>query len=284
MKPVEHPYFCPNTLNEALEFRHAFDCVILAGGTDLYPATENQCLTGPTLDLGRIDELKTINIQPDGIHIGAMVTWSDVNAARETSHLHALVEAGRQVGSIQIQNSATIVGNVCNASPAADGVPPLLMLNASVVIQSKRGSRQQPIEYFITGNRQTTLARDEIVTSIFISNEAVFGQSSFVKLGSRAHLVISIAMVAVQAALHADHFARLTIAVGACNPVAVRLRELEDRLRGNHFSQAKKIIDEHDWSNALAPITDVRADAQYRRVVVPTLVRRALEKTIRERP
>ena len=145
--------------------------------------------------------------------------------------------AGRSA-ALQVQNRGTIVGNLCNASPAADGVPNLLALDAVVELASVRGTRRVPVAAFVTGNRATVRAADELVTGLFVPDPAAGGRgrrrrSTFLKLGARAYLVISIAMVA--AVLVRDADGRITsarVAVGACSAVAQRLAALEAELAG----------------------------------------------------
>jgi len=188
------------------------------------------------------------------------------------------------VGSVQIQNRATVAGNLCNASPAADGVPPLLALDAEVELASAEGRRRMPLAQFIAGNRQTMRRPDEILAAVLIPRRIENAASAFVKLGSRRYLVISISMVAaVVQTDEAGRVAEVHVAVGSCSAKAQRLGELEKDLVGlpANVGIGKAVRAEH--LSTLSPIDDVRATAEYRRDASLTLVRRALEACVGNR-
>jgi N-methylhydantoinase B len=184
-----------------------------------------------------------------------------------------------QVGGRQIQNRATLAGNLVNASPAADSVPPLLALDASVEIASAAGRRSLPLQAFIRGNRRTALGEDELVTAIRVPAPRPSARSLFLKLGARSYLVISIASVALL--LDADPsgiIEDVRIAVGACSEVPARLEALEAELRGQRLGDALLRGVATSARSALSPIDDVRASAAYRREAAGILVRRALSQ------
>jgi CO/xanthine dehydrogenase FAD-binding subunit len=224
--------------------------------------------------------LAGIAISQDCIRVGGGVTWSAIARARLPRCCEALQHAAREVGSVQIQNVATIAGNLCNASPAADGVPPLLALNASVEIAGVGGVRLVPLSQFLQGYRRTTIAPMEIVTAVIIPTAPNL-RSAFIKLGLRRYLVISIAMVAV--AIYRNGAGRVTraaVAVGGCSAVAQRLAALEDALVGTPAVEglSQCVLDHH--LEALTPIDDIRASASYRRVAARVLVQRAIEACV----
>jgi CO/xanthine dehydrogenase FAD-binding subunit len=276
-------YLRPRTLDEALALR-AGDAplTVLAGGTDVYPVrTQRAAWFEPhnrdLLDLSLIPELAGIDHGPDGTRIGAMATWSAIAQADFPPAFDALKQASRQVGGVQIQNRATIGGNLCNASPAADGVPPLLALEAEVELAGPGGSRRLPLASFVLGNRKTALAPGELLVAIHLPTQPAQMRSSFKKLGARAYLVISIASVAINLALDAQgRIAALRIAVGACAAAPQRLTALEARLLGQVPSAALAGSVSASDLAALSPIDDVRASAAYRRDAALVLVRRAL--------
>ncbi|MGH8959322.1 MAG: FAD binding domain-containing protein, partial [Acidimicrobiia bacterium] len=187
--------------------------------------------------------------------------------------------AASEVGGIQVQNAGTIAGNLCNASPAADGIPPLLTLDASVELTSQGGRRVVPLPTFLTGYRQTDLRSDELVTAVMVPRDVEGAFSDFQKLGSRSYLVISIVMVATVIATAPDGtIAEARIAVGACSPVARRLTQLEFELRGVHKSDRLQDLPTTDHLTDLAPIDDVRATAAYRLDATLALIRRSLRR------
>lgn len=270
-------YERPTTLDAALSLLAEDRWSVLAGGTDFYPALGELPATAPVLDLSALEALRGIRREEGGWRLGALTTWSDVIAADLPPAFHALKQAAREVGSVQIQNRATVAGNICNASPAADGVPPLLVLDAGVEVASSRGKRQIPLADFILGNRATALRQDEIVTGIAIPAGAAQGRSNFVKLGSRRYLVISIVMAAARIEIGADNKVSLAqVSVGACSEVALRLPELEKALIGKRLDETLAQAVEPAHFDHLSPLDDVRASAAYRREAAAELVRRAL--------
>ena len=274
------PFIRPATLADAITALATPGIRILAGGTDFFPALGDRVVKGPVLDLTGIAELGGIAIGRDEIRIGACTTWTQVVNAPLPRECSALQEAAREVGSIQIQNRATVAGNLCNASPAADSVPPLLALDAQVELASHRGTRVLPLARFITGNRHTARVPDEILTAIILPR-AISGPSAFLKLGARRYLVISIAMVA--AILEQDRDGRIQearIAVGSCSAVAQRLEQLERELVGHAFAPGAGAIVEARHLQNLAPIDDARATGAYRMDAARTLVARAIERCI----
>lgn len=267
-------YVKPETLDQALAHlsQHAYR--VLAGGTDVYPGA-SQSLAGPILDIAGLPALRGMSFAEDGLRIGACTTWAEIAETSLPPACHALQQAARQVGGRQIQNVGTIGGNLCNASPAADGVPPLLALDAEVELSSLDGVRRLPLSQFLTGPRQTQRKGDELLTALCIPADALRGTSSFEKLGARAHLVISIAMVAARVELDAGRIAAVALAVGSCSAVAQRLSALETRLNGLPLDEAVRAIEDQDFSLSLAPIDDVRGTAAYRFVAAKELVLRA---------
>ena len=262
---------------------------VVAGATDHYPVRVGRVVDEDVLDVSAIGGLRGIlRVEPGarglaggGWRIGALTTWSDLARADLPSSFDGLRAAARAVGGRQVQNRATLAGNVCNASPAADGVPNLLALDAVVELASSLGVRQVPVGAFVTGNRRTVRAPDELVTGILVPSPLAGSavRSTFGKLGARAYLVISIAMVA--AVVETDgggRIQRARIAVGACSEVAQRLTALEAELVGRRLDGAVSRIVAPDHLAALAPITDVRATAAYRRSAALVLVRRALQE------
>jgi CO/xanthine dehydrogenase FAD-binding subunit len=189
----------------------------------------------------------------------------------------ALKVAARDVGARQIQNRGTVAGNLCNASPAADGVPPLLILQAEVELASRRGTRRLPLESFLVGARRTALAADEVMTAIIVPLPPPTMRSTFFKLGARRYLVISIVMVAVALDVVEGIVRDARIAVGACSAVARRMPAAERRLIGVDARPGLGRAIEAEDLEGLSPIDDVRASARYRRDAALTLLARAID-------
>jgi CO/xanthine dehydrogenase FAD-binding subunit len=278
MVSLMRDYACPSTLTEALTLRAA-GARVLAGGTDLYPGA-GASLAGPVVDVMRLPGLRGIEVADGALRIGASTTWAAIADADLPPALAALRQAAVQVGGKQIQNAGTIGGNLCNASPAADGVPPLLVLGAEVEIASPSGTKRIPLEAFITGPRQTALAADEILVAILIPAEGAAGKSAFLKLGARAYLVISIAMVAVRLVVDNGRVAQAMLAVGSCSGVARRLRRVEAALINAPVAALGGLIRDADVAAGLAPIDDIRATAAYRAKAAAELLRRAVTQVL----
>ena len=191
-------YLRPTQLDSALTALAEQNFTVIAGATDYYPAQVGQYSCNDILDLSAIENLSGISLDEarNLWRIGAMATWQDLLEVELPSCFDGLKAAARQIGGLQIQNCATIAGNLCNASPAADGVPPLLTLDARLVLQAQAGKREVALSDFILGNRQTALKAGELVTDILIPKEIEQGRSGFLKLGARKYLVISVVMVA----------------------------------------------------------------------------------------
>ena len=269
-------YLVPTAVEEALGFLSAGAVSVVAGGTDFYPS-RSLPPRGDILDITRIEGLRGITRQPDGaVRIGAATRWSEVVRAELPPAFLALQQAAREVGSVQIQNAGTVGGNLCNASPAADGVPPLLILDAEVEIAGETGLRRLALEDFVTGVRQTALQPGELLTALHIPPLPEGSASAFEKLGARRYLVISIAMTAALVATDADGRIRaVRIAIGSCSAVARRLRALEAHLIGQ---SPAALSFEAAHLSALAPISDVRADAAYRLEAAAEQICRAVQR------
>ena len=271
-------YAVPTTLQDAIDFLAEGEARILAGGTDFYPGLNDVPIDFDTLDIGRVEGLRGISQTAGGWRIGATTSWTDIVRAPLPPCFDGLRASAREVGSIQIQNAGTVAGNLCNASPAADGVPPLLTLDAAVEIAGVSGIRTLPLADFITGVRRTALELGEIVTAVLVPAQPDGARSGFRKLGARRYLVISIAMVAAVVIRDGEgRVAEARVAVGSCSPVAQRLPALESVLAGAPFAAdalASRVG--LDRLSPLSPIDDVRGTARYRGEAVADLIRRTL--------
>jgi CO/xanthine dehydrogenase FAD-binding subunit len=269
-------YARPSDLQDALGLLAESGARVIAGATDIYPGAGERPLQGDYVDVSKISALRGVTFHSAGVRIGATTTWTDIVRADLPPAFDALKVAARDIGAVQIQNRGTIAGNLCNASPAADGAPPLLILDAEVELASRRGTRRLALDVFINGARSTLLAPDEMMTAVVTPLPASTIRSAFFKLGARRYLVISIVMVAVALDVVEGIVRDARIAVGACSVVAQRMREAERRLIGapagpdlGRSIEAKDLV-------RLSPIDDVRASADYRRDAALTLVRRAV--------
>lgn len=279
------PYLAPTSAAEALDLLQRHAPKIIAGCTDYFPSRPEGRGPDYLMDVTRVAELGGISQGPQGWRIGAATTWTDILRAPLPAAFDGLKLAAREVGSVQIQNQGTIAGNLCNASPAADGVPPLLALEARVEVASTAGRRVLPLAAFISGVRQVDLKPGEMVMAVHIPQIAEAATSHFLKLGSRTNLVISIAMVAVVLERDRGRITRARIAVGSCAPVAQRLPALEARVEGMNLGDLAGwdiAAEPEALFSPLCPITDVRGSAEYRTEAVAEMCRRALIDAARE--
>ena len=273
-------YLRPDSVTEALDALKSGAPCVIAGGTDFYPARVGRAPREDVLDISALAQLRGITETDEHWRLGALTTWTDVLRADLPPLFDVLRQAARTIGGAQIQNVATVCGNLCNASPAADGIPALLCLHAQVELSWTDGVARMPLGDFITGSRRTARRADQLMTAVLVPKTgAARAASRFLKLGAREYLVISIAMVAVAVETGADGaVSRARVALGACSEVAQRLGTLEAKLAGRPLDTRLGEAVEPAHLADLAPIDDMRATAAYRRDAALTLVRRALSE------
>lgn len=274
-------YFRPKNLDDAIAVVNSSGGQILAGGTDFYPALGERVPQGDVIDISALREIRGISAQERYFRIGGLTTWTEVARAPLPRCFDALKAAAREIGSVQIQNRATVAGNLCNASPAADSVPALLVLDAEIELLSIAGSRRMPLAQFISGNRRTQKRTNEILTAVLVPRQLESAASAFLKLGARKYLVISISMVAVILETNSSGcVSQARVAVGSCSAVARRLFDLEKDLLGQPVDPQIGSLVGPQHLATLSPIDDIRATAEYRRDASVTLVRRALQACV----
>jgi carbon-monoxide dehydrogenase medium subunit len=264
-------YRRPDSLVEAFELLSRGRAVALAGGTDLLVAIRRRTsLPEVVVDLKSVAELSgTIEIAGSSLRVGGRVVMSQLT---HDEHVHryfpALAEAASEVGSVQIRNRATLVGNLCNASPAADTAPPLLAYAASVNIAAAGGNRTIPLEDFFLGPGSTVLARGEIVTSVELPIPTTNIGSALARVTRRRG--VDLASVSVACAVAPSGVVRFGF--GAVGPTPL--------LAG---STLEELSTDDGWSRLLAvtrPISDVRAGAGYRRAMLQVHSRRTLQVAV----
>jgi CO/xanthine dehydrogenase FAD-binding subunit len=288
MSPEQGSYLRPGTLDEAL---HALASgttnpssrySVLAGGTDFYAVRTGQPIVESILDITAVPELHGISDEGSQWRIGATTTWSDIVRTNLPAQFRGLQAAAREVGGIQIQNTGTVAGNICNASPAADGVPALMALDAKVELSSVSARRVVPLTEFVLGSRKIAMQPDELVTGVLIPKRRN-ARASFLKLGHRRYLVISIVMVA--AVIETDDAGVITyagICVGSCSAVSKRLHTLEKKMIGKKAGGDLSALATGDDLAPLTPIDDVRGTGEYRLDAALTLVKRAIQEALDE--
>jgi len=175
-------YARPTRLDEALRLLDRERPRVLAGGTDLYASADARLADSAVLDLSAIRELHGIHAGRDGWRLGAATTWTQVCDAKLPPQFDSLKLAAREIGGRQVQNAGTVAGNLCNASPAADGTPALLALDASVELAGAAGTRKLAVRDFVLGPRRTALQPGELVTAILVPKPAHAAKGTFLKL------------------------------------------------------------------------------------------------------
>lgn len=272
-------YLRPRTVHEALAELAAAPRLVLAGGTDYYPVRVGQPLDDDVLDITGVSELSGIVDEGSHWRIGALARWSDLVRTPLPAAFDGLKAAALRIGGRQVQNAGTICGNICNASPAADGIPNLLVLDAEVELACADGVRKMSVDEFVTGNRATERQPDELVTALLIPKPPNGARSRFLKLGAREYLVISIVMVAALVVATRDgRVAEARLSVGACSPVAQRLPALEAALAGRPLDGRLGDVPGRTHLSGLSPIDDMRGTADYRLDAALALLRRCLRE------
>jgi len=283
----EIEYHRPEELSEALKLLSELkqNYKIVAGGTDLVPAARRGGVSFPqhghAVDISGIKELDYIVEDSGMVRIGAMTRVSDiVESAVVKKHVPILAEAADQLGSLQIRNQGTMGGNLCNASPAADTAPPLLVLDARVNVTSINGQRLVPLTEFFTGPGKTILAPGEMLAEVQIPITKPAVSSCFIKLGRRNAFTLSIVSVATLVKVKDGIFDDVRIALGAVAPTPTRASKAEEYLTGKETSE--QVIDKGAKivAGEVKPISDVRASEEYRRDMSYILTKRAISLSV----
>lgn len=279
MRPFE--YARPNSLDEllALVNAHGSAARLLGGGTDLLVRLrKGHELPKIVIDLKRVDALRSDVVSIDsGLRIGARTVMTDIIEHEDVRRrFPALVEAAAVVGSIQIRNRATLVGNICNASPAADTAPALLIYDAAVNLIGPGGTRRVPLQDFFTGPGRTVLAHGEVVESIDLPFPPASARAAFERLTRRQG--VDLAIVSVCCLVNPPREVRF--AFGAVGPCPFLVREDDSTLLDRHAGAADLDAALRRLLSSASPISDLRASREYRSVMLPVLARRALRAAI----
>jgi CO/xanthine dehydrogenase FAD-binding subunit len=265
-------------LNLIQELRNS--CQIIAGGTDIIPAIRKGTRSSLFLhmvDISSIKELDYVRKEEDYILIGAVTSLSEIEDSEMIKkNVPILAAAAGRIGSLQIRTRGTLGGNLCNASPAADTAPPLLILGARVILRGMDRQRIVPLDQFFLGPGNTIMAPNEILTEIQIPILEEQGRFNFQKLGRRNTFSLSIVSVGIWLKVENGIFRKIRIALGAVAPTPMRALKTEEYFMGKRVTEktidhgAKVVIDE------IQPISDVRASAEYRKDMAYILTRRAI--------
>ena len=273
---LSYQYVKCKDLSQALELLEKNEHVYpLAGGTDLMVGMRGGKFAAKLLiDVKELNELNVLKEDDKGITIGAGITLNEVtNYAPIIKSIPILAEGCHSVGSYSIRNRATIAGNICNASPAADTSAPLYCLGAMVNIIGSDGARSVPVVEFFTGPGKNALKKGELVQSIFVPKPYPQGKGVYFKASRTGSVDLATVGVAVQ-----SWGSSVKIAIGAVAPTPVRALSVEKAVNEKgekDWAKAAKLV--HD---DISPITDLRGSREYRYHVVEVLIRRGLEQTM----
>ncbi len=277
--PVKFDYYEPRSLEEALTILEKYrgEARVLAGGTDLLVQMKMGLVKPKVIvNIKKIPGLDTIEQCGDHIIIGALTRLRKLEKSEIIREkLTALYEALRWMASIQIRNLATIGGNLCNASPAADTAPPLLVYNAELHAASIHGSRWIPINKFFTGPKKTVLGPNELLLEIKIPIPPRNSGSAFIKV-ARTSMDLAKASVATYIEVEERVIKTVRIALGSVAPTPVRAPSVEEMVTGRELTEETARKAANRVVNDISPITDARSTAEYRRHISKIITYEAL--------
>lgn len=281
-------YFEPRTLEEACSLldKYRGRAKVIAGGTDLIVQMKQKALSPPYLvNLKQIPGLSDINYdESEGLRIGALVTHRAISAsAIIREKYNVLASASGKVGSVQVQNIATIGGNICNASPAADTAPALIGLGAELKVLCGKGERVISLGDFFRGPGETVLGDDEIVTEIRVPNIEPYTGAVYLKHGLRKAMDLAIVGVAVMIRLDSEKkkSEKIHIVLGAVAPTPMRAERAEWILQGKKIDD--DLVEKAAQEAALEcrPISDVQSSAEYRKEMIEVFTGRAIQEALK---
>jgi xanthine dehydrogenase FAD-binding subunit len=282
----EFVYERPESVEAAVAAMSASAARALAGGTDLVPQLrEGRRQAGRIVDLKFVPEMTTITALPDGgVSIGAAVTATAVSRhAAVAAHYPAVAQSAQLIGGVQVQNRASLGGNICNAAPSADGVPALICHGARALIAGPNGRREMPVEAMFAGPGRTSLATDELLLAIALPPATPRAAASYLRFTPRREMDIAIAGAGAWLRLGADGaIAEARVALASVAPTPIRTPTAERKLAGERPSAA--LFEEAGRLAAAEarPISDTRGSADYRRTLVAVLTARALGACARQ--
>ena len=277
-------YFAPRKIKEALEIlsRYGKEIKVIAGGTDLLVQYYDRLYeVNGWLDLRYIKELKEVKIYEDKMAIGAMVTHTQLEKSEDIKkYFPVLSLAAADIGSPQIKNRGTIGGNIVNASPAGDLLPPLMAYEAQFRLLSNRGEVVVPAEEFFIGPKETILKPDQLLTQIILPlpHERTYG--SWIKIGKRKAVVIATITLALVVKMAEDNktIKEVRTCLGSVAPTPIEIKEIRKKMVGKKFNQLDFNQLGQIVEDMIAPIDDIRGTREYRRDVAKEIMINALEE------
>lgn len=257
---------------------------IYAGGTDVIPNLKRRDIQKPEIlvDLKGIPDLDYIDHdEKRGLRIGALATVRSVaTSSIVNKHFPLLSQAADRIAANQVQNRGTIAGNICSAVPSADSAPALLCLGANLICAKENGERQIGIDDFFKGPNETVIDPDEILKEIRIPPMPENSHGVYIKLSPRSRMDLAVVGVAALVGIENGIIGHIKIGLGAVSPTPMRAKNAEDSLRGEKPTDDVISIAARLAAEESKPISDHRASAEYRKMMVEVLVKRAIHQAI----
>jgi CO/xanthine dehydrogenase FAD-binding subunit len=279
----EFDYICPTTLDEASQFmvKHATDARLFLGGTDVFIRMRDGFLKPKYLvDVKKLEGMRDLTFDPEaGLTIGAAITMNQLIASPEVQrHYPLLAEACQSVASYQLRNRATVVGNICNASPAGDTIGACLVFDAEISIHGAEGRRIEALNNFFLGPGKTTLVPGDLVTAIHLPSPQKGAIGRYLKLGRNKISDLAIIGVTILGWPKADLPSgfRVRVALTSVAPTPLLLSDVETFLANQAITAETVQEAARLAAEACSPIDDVRSSARYRKYMVKNLTVKAL--------
>ncbi|MFB3883966.1 MAG: xanthine dehydrogenase family protein subunit M [Thermodesulfobacteriota bacterium] len=271
-------YLEPRTIDEAVQYLEAYGdkAKLIAGGTDLLVQMKMEKVHPRYLiHISRIPSLRYL-IEEKGLRIGSLTLFREIEKSQLIKRKYtAFFEAARSVSSVQIKTMGTIGGNLCNGSPAADAVPPLLVFESRVRTMNGKEEKTLPLDHFFVGPGQTILGSNQLLTEIEVPEVSGQVGSAFLKMG-RVHADLSKVSVAVAITRRGDVCEDCKIALGAVAKIPLRVKKSEAILKGKRVTDLLIARASQEVTREIEPITDVRSTASYRKEVARVMTRDAI--------
>jgi aerobic carbon-monoxide dehydrogenase medium subunit len=276
-------YFEPHTLDEAVALlgRHCGTANVLAGGTDLLVEIKEQIRKpDQVVNIKKIPGMDQLTFDPAaGLKFGSLVTAREIETSPDVRRdYRGLAQAASEVGSIQVRNRATIVGNICRASPSADTLPPLIADGAVVTVFGPTGERRITLEDFFLGPGTTVLQPNEIATAVDVPAVAPHSAGIYIKHGRRKAMELATVGVAVSLTLDGEVCRRIRIVLGAVAPTPIRAKEAESIVQNHALDEGLIEAAAQAAMEEARPISNIRGSAAYRREMVRVLTARAIRQ------
>jgi len=276
-------YFSPKNLTETLTLigRWMDRAKLIAGGTNVIPDMRAKSIKPQVLiDLSQVKNLSYIREEKKIIRVGALTTISELASSKMIQkYAPILYEAARQIGNPLVRNRATIAGNLADASPAADTAVPLLVLEATVLVEKQKTKvKQIPIDRFFIGPNRTVLKKDELVREILFPKPTTSTKMAYSKFGMRNAMAISVVSVGVLIEMEKGRVKKARVGLGAVAPTPIRTYGIEEMLMDQRITE--ELIEKcgEKVQEEIRPITDIRASLEYRKSLTSVMLRRLLRQ------